>query len=78
VLDRIEDIHFARLTSSDVVRHTLVGEIVDAYTKFDAERQAARFERQGSAPEPTNRAERRGQKPADHQRPTTADKRWGR
>jgi len=78
VLDRIDDIHFARLTSSDVVRHTLVGEIVDAYTKFDAERQAARFERQGSAPEPTNRAERRGQKPADHQRPTTADKRWGR
>ncbi|WP_239452047.1 PhoH family protein [Frondihabitans sp. PAMC 28766] len=45
VLDGIDDIHFARLTSDDVVRHTLVAKIVDAYTKFDAEklaRQAAR------------------------------------
>jgi phosphate starvation-inducible PhoH-like protein len=78
VLDRIDDIHFARLSSADVVRHTLVGEIVDAYTKFDAERQVARFERQGATTEPANRAERRGQKPSDHQRPTTTDKRWGR
>jgi phosphate starvation-inducible PhoH-like protein len=35
ILDRIDDIHFAELTSADVVRHTLVGQIVDAYTKFD-------------------------------------------
>jgi len=40
VLNRIDDIHFARLTSADVVRHTLVGEIVDAYTRFDAEKMA--------------------------------------
>nr|WP_245981880.1 PhoH family protein [Frondihabitans australicus] len=40
VLDRIPDIHFARLTSDDVVRHTLVAKIVDAYTKYDAEKQA--------------------------------------
>ena len=40
VLDRIDDIHFARLTSEDVVRHSLVGQIVDAYTKYDAEKQA--------------------------------------
>ena len=40
VLNRIDDIHFARLTSDDVVRHTLVGQIVDAYTKFDAEKMA--------------------------------------
>ena len=40
VLNRIDDIHFARLTSDDVVRHTLVGEIVDAYTKYDAEKMA--------------------------------------
>jgi phosphate starvation-inducible protein PhoH and related proteins len=26
------------------VRHSLVGQIVDAYTKYDAERQAAKFE----------------------------------
>jgi phosphate starvation-inducible PhoH-like protein len=35
ILDNIDDIHFAELTSADVVRHTLVGQIVDAYTKFD-------------------------------------------
>src|SRR5256885_3092043 len=34
VLQHIEDIHFAMLGSEDVVRHTLVGRIVDAYTKF--------------------------------------------
>jgi phosphate starvation-inducible PhoH-like protein len=45
VLDDIDEIHFARLTSADVVRHNLVGRIVDAYTKYDAERQAATYER---------------------------------
>ncbi|MCU1570006.1 MAG: PhoH family protein, partial [Naasia sp.] len=76
VLGDIEDIHFARLTSADVVRHTLVGRIVDAYTRFDAERQAAQFERRpdrghehehghGRPPAdfrpPANRADRRAQ-----------------
>jgi phosphate starvation-inducible protein PhoH and related proteins len=37
ILDGIEDIHFARLTSHDVVRHRLVGKIVDAYEKYDAQ-----------------------------------------
>lgn len=46
VLDGIDDIHFARLTSDDVVRHTLVARIVDAYTKFDADRQAQQYARQ--------------------------------
>ena len=41
VLGRIDDIHFAELTSADVVRHTLVGAIVDAYTEHD-QRQMAR------------------------------------
>ena len=45
VLSSIDDIHFARLTSADVVRHTLVGQNVDAYTKFDAEKQAQEYER---------------------------------
>ena len=36
VLTGIDDIHFANLTSADVVRHRLVGEIVDAYERFDA------------------------------------------
>jgi phosphate starvation-inducible PhoH-like protein len=40
ILDGIPDIHFARLTSHDVVRHRLVGKIVDAYERHDAlERQ---------------------------------------
>ncbi|MEO6943811.1 MAG: PhoH family protein [Lacisediminihabitans sp.] len=46
VLGDVEEIHFSRLTSDDVVRHNLVGRIVDAYTKYDAERQAQRFARE--------------------------------
>jgi phosphate starvation-inducible protein PhoH and related proteins len=54
ILDGIEDIHFSRLTSHDVVRHRLVGKIVDAYEKFDAqERQPS--ERQLSNPGRPNR-----------------------
>jgi phosphate starvation-inducible PhoH-like protein len=80
VLDDIDDIHFSRLTSADVVRHTLVGQIVDAYTKYDAERQAARFEReQQPRPDGANRADRRGNAPQDHQPPSgRSDRRWGR
>jgi phosphate starvation-inducible protein PhoH and related proteins len=37
ILDGLEDIHFARLTSHDVVRHRLVGKIVDAYERYDAQ-----------------------------------------
>lgn len=33
ILDGIEDIHFAELTSADVVRHKLVADIVDAYSR---------------------------------------------
>jgi phosphate starvation-inducible PhoH-like protein len=39
ILSGVEDVHFAELTSSDVVRHRLVGEIVDAYARFDAQQQ---------------------------------------
>ncbi len=35
VLSDLEDMHFATLTSEDVVRHTLVSKIVDAYSKYD-------------------------------------------
>ncbi len=64
VLADVDDIHFARLTSDDVVRHTLVAKIVDAYSEYDAVRQAERFER-GQAQEFANRAERRGASPRD-------------
>jgi phosphate starvation-inducible protein PhoH and related proteins len=76
VLREIDDISFAMMTSDDVVRHSLVGRIVDAYTKYDAERQArefARREERRTEPEgvraptdyrpPQNRAERRSQDP---------------
>jgi phosphate starvation-inducible protein PhoH and related proteins len=35
-LSQVEDIHFATLGSQDVVRHSLVGQIVDAYATLDA------------------------------------------
>jgi phosphate starvation-inducible PhoH-like protein len=38
ILDGIDDVHFSTLTSSDVVRHRLVGDIVDAYERWDAAR----------------------------------------
>jgi phosphate starvation-inducible protein PhoH and related proteins len=53
ILDGIEDIHFARLTSHDVVRHRLVGKIVDAYERYDAhERQLGNA---GNTGRPTGR-----------------------
>ena len=36
ILGELDDVHFAYLTSTDVVRHRLVGEIVDAYERWDA------------------------------------------
>jgi len=55
IVDGIDDIHFARLTADDVVRHSLVGKIVNAYSRYDEERLAAaaarrteRLERDGS------------------------------
>jgi phosphate starvation-inducible protein PhoH and related proteins len=53
ILDGVEDIHFARLTSHDVVRHRLVGKIVDAYERYDA------HERQVTGG-PANRNRRKG------------------
>jgi phosphate starvation-inducible PhoH-like protein len=55
VLDDIDDIHFARLTSQDVVRHSLVGRIIDAYTAFDEKRQAARANRTPTSTKPNPR-----------------------
>ncbi|MFD3324672.1 PhoH family protein [Streptomyces sp. NPDC058701] len=40
ILEGVPDIHFSRLTSEDVVRHKLVGRIVDAYEKYDETRPA--------------------------------------
>lgn len=44
VLSGVEDVHFAHLSSSDVVRHKLVSDIVDAYGRFDAAQERRRAE----------------------------------
>ena len=36
VLTGVDDVHFSHLNSSDVVRHRLVSDIVDAYGRYDA------------------------------------------
>ncbi|BDU10805.1 phosphate starvation protein PhoH [Aurantimicrobium sp. INA4] len=46
ILQDIDDIHFARLTSADVVRHSLVGRIVDAYSEYDEMSLASRHKRE--------------------------------
>jgi len=38
ILGDVQDVHFIRLTSHDVVRHKLVGRIVAAYDRYEADR----------------------------------------
>jgi phosphate starvation-inducible PhoH-like protein len=39
ILGDVDDVHFATLSSTDVVRHKLVGDIVDAYDRWAASHQ---------------------------------------
>ncbi len=48
ILVGIEDVAFCRLTSADVVRHRLVGEIIDAYERWDAGPGANRADRRAA------------------------------
>jgi phosphate starvation-inducible PhoH-like protein len=41
ILDGVDDVHFAQLTSTDVVRHRLVADIVDAYSRYDESQSQA-------------------------------------
>lgn len=41
VLSQVDEMHFAALTSEDVVRHSLVAKIVDAYSKYEDKKTAA-------------------------------------
>ena len=41
ILTDVDDVHFAHLTSADVVRHRLVGDIVDAYARFEEHEASA-------------------------------------
>jgi phosphate starvation-inducible PhoH-like protein len=52
ILDGIDDIHFAELTSADVVRHRLVAEIVDAYAKSEEPSLMNRAQRRASGTRP--------------------------
>ena len=52
ILDGIDDIHFAELTSADVVRHRLVSEIVDAYAKSEEPALMNRAQRRASGARP--------------------------
>ncbi|MGH3946987.1 MAG: PhoH family protein [Pseudonocardiaceae bacterium] len=53
ILDGVDDVHFAHLSSADVVRHRLVTDIVDAYARWDAVQEGT-----GARPVP-NRSDRR-------------------
>jgi phosphate starvation-inducible protein PhoH and related proteins len=61
ILDGIDDVHFASLTSTDVVRHRLVSDIVDAYARFDAvaERRALASAAPRTGPPQDRRSRRR-------------------
>lgn len=45
ILSDVDGIAFCELTSRDVVRHRLVGRIIDAYSRYDAERAAGQAHR---------------------------------
>ncbi|MFJ8430553.1 PhoH family protein [Kitasatospora sp. NPDC094019] len=57
ILVDVPDIHFSVLTSTDVVRHKLVGRIVDAYERWDALQEAQETEERRL---PVKAAQRRG------------------
>jgi phosphate starvation-inducible PhoH-like protein len=56
ILTDIDDVHFGTLTSTDVVRHRLVGEIVDAYERYDRSSS-------GDRPQPNATQSRRAKPP---------------
>jgi phosphate starvation-inducible PhoH-like protein len=58
ILEGIEDVHFAELTSSDVVRHRLVSEIVDAYSRWDTVQNGGEQARQPARRDAQRRSRR--------------------
>jgi len=47
ILQNVDDMHFSYLSSADVVRHSLVSRIVDAYSQFDEENLAKKNKQHG-------------------------------
>lgn len=63
ILEGVEDVHFSLLTSSDVVRHRLVADIVDAYEKWQVEQEEHDLgddRRPHAGPGARSRGQRRG------------------
>ena len=50
ILDSVKDIAFVHLHADDVVRHALVGRIVEAYDRYDSFVERKRLERNQKAP----------------------------
>ncbi len=48
ILKDVPDIYFSKLTSEDVVRHTLVGQIVDAYSAYDEKKASTRARKESA------------------------------
>jgi phosphate starvation-inducible PhoH-like protein len=42
ILSEVEDVAFCKLSSQDVVRHRLVADIVDAYSRWDSKQPPAK------------------------------------
>lgn len=59
ILEGLDDVSFCRLTSADVVRHRLVGRIVEAYGRYDAEVAAVKAEVAAIKTAPPHRGPRR-------------------
>ena len=59
ILRGVDDIAFCTLTSEDVVRHKLVGRIVDAYARYDVEVESGLANGNGDVPRS------RGRRPAE-------------
>jgi phosphate starvation-inducible PhoH-like protein len=63
ILTGVDDVHFAMLTAHDVVRHRLVGDIVEAYSRWDAAQRpeaplSARPRRRPTRRDPADRGAR--------------------
>jgi phosphate starvation-inducible PhoH-like protein len=58
ILDGTRDVHFCRLGSQDVVRHRLVTDIVDAYSRWDASQSQETRAGRGTGAGPSRRGRR--------------------
>ncbi|SPT52496.1 PhoH-like protein [Actinomyces bovis] len=62
ILDGVEGISFCQLSSEDVVRHRLVGRIIDAYAEYDAAQASLQAGPAGASGAPDSRGELAGRR----------------